>query len=65
MNAFDPINELRSAGVPVDDLSEAQRAALRTLSPAEVAVLVDIGQRLAEAEPDVIAHSEVIGGLFF
>lgn len=65
MATVDPIAELRTAGIPVDDLTEAQRDALRELSPAEVAVLIDISRRLADAEPDVVAHTEAVGGLFF
>lgn len=57
---------LEAAGFPLAQLTQEQLQALSELSDEEVAVLVDIRQRLAAAEPDVEAHGgEVIGAIFF
>lgn len=52
----DPLAVLREAGNPVDQLSDAQRAVLSSLSEREVGVLLSVLQRLRDADPDVEAH---------
>jgi hypothetical protein len=54
-----------AAGIPVDWLSEEQRAVLLELSPAELELLLDIKSRLDEVAPEVQAHSEIAGGALF
>jgi hypothetical protein len=56
---------LIAAGIPVDWLSEEQRAVLLELSPAELELLLDIKSRLDEVAPEVQAHSEIAGGALF
>lgn len=56
---------LRSLGVEVSELDPAQVEVLDGLSDEEVAVLREVRRRLADAEPDVVAHSATVGGLFF
>jgi hypothetical protein len=54
---FDALAALRSAGNPVDSLSEAQREVFASLSQEEVEVLNSIKRRLdALEEEDVSAH---------
>lgn len=53
----DPLDALRAAGCPVDQLSAAQRTVLAGLTEAETAVLVAVQQRLRDAEGDVVAHN--------
>jgi hypothetical protein len=57
---FDPLTSLREAGLPVDQLSAAQREVLAGLTEEETAVVASVQRRLAqaEAEPDaeVWAH---------
>ncbi|MEU4380503.1 aroma-sacti cluster domain-containing protein [Micromonospora echinofusca] len=53
----DPLDALRSAGCPVDQLSAAQCEVLAALTEAETAVLVALQQRLRDAEGDVLAHN--------
>lgn len=52
----DSLDALRAAGLPVDQLSPAQRAVLASLSEQETAVLVSVQDRLREAEGEVVAH---------
>jgi hypothetical protein len=51
--AFDALAELRAAGNPVDQLSDAQREVFASLTEDEVAVLNSIKRRLDEIEEDV------------
>ncbi len=53
---FDSLSALREAGFPVDQLSEAQREVLASLSEEETSVLRVVQQRLLEAAGDVVAH---------
>ncbi len=62
--AFDAISALRDAGTPVDQLTDAQRGALSTLTPAEVGVITDVQNRIADAAGDVEGHSLVGIGVF-
>jgi hypothetical protein len=62
--AFDAISALRDAGTPVDQLTDAQRGALSTLTPAEVGVITDVQNRIADAADDVEGHSVVGIGVF-
>jgi hypothetical protein len=59
------LGRLAAAGIPVDWLSEEQRAVLLELSPAELELLLDIKSRLDEVAPEVQAHSEIAGGALF
>ncbi|WP_433431125.1 aroma-sacti cluster domain-containing protein [Nonomuraea sp. CA-141351] len=61
--AFDPVRELAEAGLDLQAISEEQRAIVAGLSPAEVAMLISINERLLDTEPEVEAH--IIGGLLF
>ncbi|MHA6757814.1 aroma-sacti cluster domain-containing protein [Streptacidiphilus sp. PAMC 29251] len=66
MHGDDTLDALERAGFPVPELSEEQRDVLRALTPAEAELLLDVRQRLNEAEPEVTAHEAgLIGGLFF
>jgi hypothetical protein len=47
---FDPLTALREAGLPVDQLSTAQRDVLAALTEEETAVLASVQRRLARAE---------------
>ena len=62
--AFDAISALRDAGTPVDQLTDAQRGALSTLTPTEVGVITDVQNRIADAADDVEGHSVVGIGVF-
>ncbi|MCL2731392.1 MAG: hypothetical protein FWE15_15370 [Actinomycetia bacterium] len=61
------LDTLAAAGFPVDELPEEQRQVLTTLTGAEIAVLIAVQERLAEAGPDVQAHAAepIIGGVLF
>jgi hypothetical protein len=52
---YDPLAALRAAGCPVDQLSDAQRQVLASLTEQETAVLVSVQERLHEGD-DVVAH---------
>lgn len=51
--SFDPIETLRSAGLPVEVLNEQQRTVLSALSEPEVRTLSTIQSRLNAAAGDV------------
>lgn len=51
--SFNPIESLRSAGVPVEVLNEEQRSVLSALSESEVSTLSTIQSRLNAAAGDV------------
>lgn len=51
--SFDAIESLRSAGVPVEVLSEEQRSIISSLSESEVGTLSSIQSRLNAATGDV------------
>ncbi|WP_328301980.1 helix-turn-helix transcriptional regulator [Streptomyces sp. NBC_00435] len=59
-DVFDPLTALREAGLPVDQLSTAQREVLAGLTEEEAAVVVSVQHRLVEADAgtdaDVWAH---------
>ncbi len=59
--AFDALAELRAAGNPVDQLNEAQREVMQSLSPAEVAVLNSIKTRVEAVGDEVQGH--FVGGI--
>jgi hypothetical protein len=66
MQQQDPIQALRDAGVPVDAISEEQRAALADLSEQEVNTLLDIHRRVEDAgEVEGYAGCTVTGGVLF
>lgn len=46
-------------------LPAEQQDVLRALTPAELALLVEIRARLDEVGPDVQAHSEIAGAALF
>lgn len=56
---------LADAGVPVEEFSPEERVVLGTLSPEELALLIDIKARLDAAAPEVQLHSNVAGGALF
>jgi hypothetical protein len=61
----DPLAALQAAGFPLDLISDEELAVFRTLSAAEVSLLVGIKERLDAAAPEVQAHVTVAGaGLF-
>ena len=63
---YNALDALAGVGFPLSGLPPEQLRALSELTEDEVAVLIDIRQRLAAAGPDVEAHSgEVIGAIFF
>ena len=53
---FDALEVLRDAGCPVDQVSDAQRAVLASLSPQEAVILASVQQRLRAVEDQVVAH---------
>lgn len=55
IDGYDPLAALGEAGCPVDQLSEAQRRVLASLTEQETAVLVSVQLRLHEGD-DVVAH---------
>ncbi|MDQ7911320.1 hypothetical protein RB614_43210 [Phytohabitans sp. ZYX-F-186] len=61
----EPLSALLAAGFPVAAFSEQERAVFAALSPAEVALLVDIKGRLDAMAPDVQAHSVIAGAALF
>lgn len=60
---FDPVHELGRAGIDLALVSPEQREVVRSLSEAEVALLVSIHEQLREHSPEVEAH--IVGGLLF
>jgi hypothetical protein len=62
--AFDALAELRKAGNPVDQLSEAQREVMSNLTPAEVATINSIKERVDAVGDDVEGHLVAGVGLF-
>ena len=66
MQQQDPLQALRDAGVPVDDIPEEQRAALAELSDQEVKTLLDIRRRIEDAgEVQGYRGCTVTGGILF
>ncbi|WP_328873957.1 hypothetical protein OHT76_29925 [Streptomyces sp. NBC_00287] len=59
----DPLDRLRRAGIPVDHMVDPQREVLASLTDEEIELLIALRQRLDEATPDVMAHSEWAGGV--
>ncbi|WP_330294649.1 aroma-sacti cluster domain-containing protein [Streptomyces sp. NBC_00503] len=49
-DVFDPLTALREAGLPVDQLSTAQREVLAHLTEEEAAVIVAVQHRLNQAD---------------
>ncbi|MFD9302755.1 aroma-sacti cluster domain-containing protein [Streptomyces sp. NPDC060048] len=49
-DVFDPLISLREAGLPVDQLSAAQRDVLAHLTEEETAVVVSVQHRLVQAD---------------
>lgn len=63
--SFDPVAELRTGGVAVDALNDAQRGVLSELSQDEVRTLISIQRRVDDAGGDVEGHASVWGvGVF-
>ncbi|MFI6458425.1 aroma-sacti cluster domain-containing protein [Streptosporangium amethystogenes] len=60
---FDPLDELARAGIDLTLVGPGQREVVRSLSEAEVALLVSIHGQLREGSPEVEAH--IVGGLLF
>ncbi|MFJ4961305.1 hypothetical protein EES43_09445 [Streptomyces sp. ADI96-02] len=58
-------DELREAGFPVDLLTDEQREVLSALTPEELALLLDVKNRLDAVGPEVQAHGEIAGGALF
>jgi hypothetical protein len=62
----DPLQVLRDAGVPVDDIPQEQRNALAELSTQEMNTLLDIRRRVEDAgEVQGYAGCTVTGGILF
>jgi hypothetical protein len=63
---FNALQELESAGIPVGNLNDAQRAVVSELSPSEVELVAKINNRLGEASEgqDVEGHVWVGVGVF-
>jgi len=59
--AFDALAELRTAGNPIDQLSDSQREVLRGLSPAEVSTINSIKARMDAVSEDVEGH--IVAGI--
>jgi hypothetical protein len=52
----DALTALRAAGLPIDQLSTAQRTVLSALTEQETTMLVSLQLRLQVAEGEVTAH---------
>ena len=63
--AYDAIAVLREAGSPVDQLNDAQRTVISTLTPAEVDILADVQNRISAVTSDVEGHLTVVGVVIF
>ncbi|NML51052.1 hypothetical protein HHL19_21390 [Streptomyces sp. R302] len=61
----DMLDTLYRAGFAVDLLTEEQRQVLTELTPEELAVLLDVKNRLDALGPEVEAHGEFAGGALF
>jgi hypothetical protein len=61
----DVLRILAEAGFPVAGFTPEQRAVFTTLTPEELALIVDIKGRLDEVEPEVPAHATVAGAALF
>lgn len=60
------LDRLQAMGYSLEAFSEEQLEALRELSEEEMALLIDIRQRILEHGPEAEAHTAMtIGGLFF
>ena len=59
------LDRLQQAGFAVDALNDEQREVLNALGPQELAVPLDLKDRLDEVGPEVRAHSEIAGGALF
>jgi hypothetical protein len=59
------LERLRAAGVNVAVFNDAQRALLAALSEDELAVLLEIQERVGELSDDVEGHNGTMGGLMF
>jgi hypothetical protein len=57
--------DLEAYGLDVRLLPTEQQDVLRDLSAEELALLVEIRQRLDEVAPEVQAHSEIAGAALF
>jgi hypothetical protein len=64
MATFNALEELATAGIPVEQLNDAQRAVVSELSPAEVALVAKLNGRLAAAGEDVEGHWVAGVGIF-
>ena len=68
MASSDSLQKLQSAGVNTDQLSEAQRNVLSSLSPSEIDTMVSIKQRLeatGEVEGFMKGDTNNVGNSFF
>ncbi|MEC3992491.1 aroma-sacti cluster domain-containing protein [Actinacidiphila sp. DG2A-62] len=61
----DVLADLEARGFAVALLTEEQRQVLVDLAPEELALLLDIKERLDAVGPEVQAHSEIAGGALF
>jgi hypothetical protein len=59
------LEDLEAHGLDAHRLPVEQQEVLRALTPAELALLVEIRARLDEVGPDVEAHSEIAGAALF
>ncbi|GHO88857.1 aroma-sacti cluster domain-containing protein [Dictyobacter formicarum] len=59
---FDPIKALEDAGLSFDRVSDAEREALKQLTPEEVRVLVKVRKQMEEVH-EVIGQADVAGGI--
>jgi hypothetical protein len=59
------LDDLEAHGLDARRLPVEQQEVLRALTPAELALLVEIRARLDEVGPEVEAHSEIAGAALF
>jgi hypothetical protein len=59
------LTDLEAHGIAVGSLTPEQQDVLRDLTDEELTLLADIRARLAEAGPEVQAHSEIAGAALF
>ncbi|RSO03097.1 hypothetical protein DMH26_12635 [Streptomyces sp. WAC 05379] len=59
------LENLASSGISLDGIPDEQKAVLAGLSDSEIEILASVKSRLDTATPDVQAHEDVHGGIFW
>ncbi|WP_125525448.1 aroma-sacti cluster domain-containing protein [Streptomyces sp. WAC 05379] len=59
------LKNLASSGISLDGIPDEQKAVLAGLSDSEIEILASVKSRLDTATPDVQAHVNKEGGVFW